>query len=207
MTHSWHICMVREKAPLQLQNHFSWICKLLCRTDLCSGSGSKQTFQNLLYPLICEPRSNFPLTVWNSIPSSSRWKSHPLQPAKGAQQRDATTNRYHPAKIFNWAQAIVIAWFGLLHRGVYFSWSQLLQGWNRAYILLKYLIFTCKGQMMVYCVIVKHSAPMLSYFHHSKCLILYLDFADLSVQGYHISWFKVSFLWGLFSLFLSLSFV
>lgn len=48
---------------------------------------------------------------------------------------------------------------------------------------------------MVYYIIVKHSAPMSSYFEHSKCLILYLDFADLNLQGLEIvvCWFNVSF--------------
>lgn len=91
LTHSWPICMVREKEPFQLQNHCSWVCKLQSRTDLCSECGAKKTSQNFLYPLICEPRNNSPLTVWNSIPSWPRWNSHPLQHAKMAQQRDATT--------------------------------------------------------------------------------------------------------------------
>lgn len=44
-------------------------------------------------------------------------------------------------------------------------------------------------------IIVKGSAPISSYFQHSKCLILYLDFADLKLQGLEIvvCWFNVSF--------------
>lgn len=47
--------------------------------------------------------------------------------------------------------------------------------------------------MIVYYIIVKHSAPMLSYCHHSKCLILYLKFADSISKDCYIFWFEVSF--------------
>lgn len=42
---------------------------------------------------------------------------------------------------------------------------------------------------MVYYIIVKHPAQMLNYSHHSKCLILYLNFTDLRLQGLEIATF------------------
>lgn len=204
MTHSWHICMVREE-----RHHSS------CWTTV---AGFVNCSVGLIFAvnLVQSKRFNFFCTLTFVNPQAIFHSQYEIQSLLHlgeslilSSMPKLPSKEIPPTSIILLPHSIEFKLLELQvsspgQKSLFFLQSAPLK-WSINFMKISYLHLQRSGDVILcYSETFCFNAQFLSPF---KCLILYLYFADLISKDFHVCWFEVCFAWGLFPLFPSLYFI